>query len=206
MVAPANLPRRVFDGYGYHCRSVSAFAEPRSPDELAAWFRYAREHDLTVAMRGAGRSYGDAALNAGGLVFDTRGMTRVLAWDPATGVADIEPGVTIEQLWRTFLRDGYWPPVVPGTMFPTLAGCAAMNVHGKNNFRAGPWGDHILEVDLCTPGGAVITASRTENPDIFHAAIGGFGMLGAFTRLRLQLKRVHSGRVRVRRHHVRSLR
>ncbi len=202
---PSNLPRRVFDGYGYHCRAVSVFAEPRSTDELVKWFQYARAEGLTVAMRGAGRSYGDAALNGGGLVLDMREMNRVLAWDPSTGIADLEPGVTIENLWRSTLKDGYWPPVVPGTMFPTIAGCAAMNVHGKNNFKVGPWGDHILEAELVTPAGERFTLSRQENPEIFHAAIGGFGMLGAFTRLRVRLKKIHSGRLRVRRHHIRSL-
>ena len=39
--------------------------------------------------------------------------------------------------------------------------------------------------------------SRSENSDFFHAAIAGFGMLGTFTRIRLQLKRVESGRLAV---------
>jgi FAD/FMN-containing dehydrogenase len=202
---PSLLPRKVFDGFGYHARSVSVFAEPREAEAVAALFRYASENGLTVAMRGSGRSYGDAALNGGGLVLDMRSMNRVLAWDPITGIADIEPGVTIEQLWRTFLKDGWWPAVVPGTMFPTLAGCASMNVHGKNSFKAGTWGDHILEGDLVTPVGELLTVSRTRNPELFSAAIGGFGMLGAWTRLRIQLKRVYSGRVSVRAHHLRSL-
>lgn len=195
--AAAVLPRKVFDGFGYAQRSVSVFAEPRSGDEVAHWFRFARENGLTVGLRGSGRSYGDAALNGGGLVLDTRGMRRVLAWDPDTGIADVEPGVTIEDLWRTFLKDGWWPAIVPGTMFPTLGGIASMNVHGKNCFKVGPWGDHILEGDLCAPDGQVYRVSRDENADLFRAAIGGFGMLGAWSRLRIQLKRVHSGKLKV---------
>ncbi len=203
--AAAVLPRKVFDGFGYAQRSVSVFAEPRSGDELAHWFRFARDNGLSVAMRGAGRSYGDAAINGGGLVLDTRAMRRILAWDPATGVADVEPGVTIEDLWRTFLKDGWWPAVVPGTMFPTLGGIASMNVHGKNCFKVGPWGDHILEGELVAPDGRAYRVSRDENADLFRAAIGGFGMLGAWSRLRIQLKRVHSGQVRVKAHHCRNL-
>jgi FAD/FMN-containing dehydrogenase len=202
----SNLPRRVFDGFGYSSRSVSGFVEPRSAAELQEAFRFAGDHGLTVAMRGSGRSYGDAAMNSGGLVVDTRAMKRVLAWDPSTGVADLEPGYTIEDMWRTFLRDGWWPAVVPGTMFPTIGGIASMNAHGKNCFKVGPWGDHILEADLVGADGNVYRCSREENPDLFHAAIGGFGMLGAFSRLRVQLKRVHSGKVKVRAHYCRDLR
>jgi decaprenylphospho-beta-D-ribofuranose 2-oxidase len=202
---PSQLPRRVFDGFGYSTRSVSGFVEAHSVADVQAAFRYAGEHGLTVGLRGAGRSYGDAAMNGGGIVLDTRSMNRVLAWDPTTGVADVEPGVTIEDLWRRFLKDGWWPAVVPGTMFPTLGGVAAMNVHGKNCFKVGPWGDHILEADLAAPDGNVYRTSRTENEELFNAAIGGFGMLGAFSRLRIKLKRVHSGRVRVRGHYCRNL-
>ena len=203
--AASVLPRKVFDGFGYATRSVSAFAEPRSRDEIAHWFRFAKENGLTVGMRGSGRSYGDAAMNGGGLIMDTRGMKQVLAWDPATGIADLEPGFTIEDMWRTFLTDGYWPAVVPGTMYPTIAGIAAMNVHGKNCFKVGPWGDHILEGDLVAPDGNTYRVSRDENPDLFHAAIGGFGLLGAWSRLRVKLKKVHSGRLRVRGHYCRDL-
>ena len=203
--AASALPRKVFDGFGYSVRSVSAFAEPKCADELAHWLRFAKENGLSVAFRGSGRSYGDAAMNGGGLVLDTRGMKRVLGWDPTTGIADLEPGFTIEDMWRTFLKDGFWPAVVPGTMFPTIGGIASMNVHGKNCFKVGPWGDHILDGDLVTPDGHTYRVSRDENADLFHAAIGGFGMLGAWSRLRVQLKRVHSGKLRVRSHYARDL-
>lgn len=203
--AASALPRKVFDGFGYASCSVSAFTEPKSGEELAASFRFARENGLTIAMRGSGRSYGDAAMNGGGLVVDTRGMKKILAWNPDTGVADLEPGVTIEQIWRMSLKDGYWPAVVPGTMFPTIGGIASMNVHGKNCFKVGPWGDHILEGELVAPDGQVYLVSRDENADLFNAAIGGFGMLGAWRRLRVKLKRVHSGQVKVRAHYCGDL-
>lgn len=199
------LPRRVYDGFGFVSRSVSMVARPQSADEVLHLMRNARAEGYAVAMRGSGRSYGDAAMNGGNLVLDMTGMRRVLAWDPATGVIDVEPGVTIEDLWRLCLRDGWWPAVVPGTMFPTIGGCLAMNIHGKNHFRMGGTGDHVLEADLVTPGGEHLRLSRTENPDFFHAAIGGFGMLGTFTRVRLQLKKVESGRLAVQQVPARNL-
>lgn len=191
------LPRRVFDGFGFTTRSVSVFVRPQDTEEVARLFLRATEEGRPVAMRGAGRSYGDAALNGGGLILDMTGMDRILAWDPQTGVVDVQPGVTIEKLWRATLRDGWWCPVVPGTMFATLGGIAAMNAHGKNHFRMGGIGDHILEVEFVTPDGQVRALSREQDPALFHAVIGGFGMLGAFTRIRIQMKRVTSGRLSV---------
>lgn len=199
------LPRRVFEGWGFSSRSVSMFVKPTTVDEIQHALRQAAAEGYTVALRGAGRSYGDAAMNGGNLVLDMTGMRRVLAWDPATGIIDVEPGVTIEDLWRLCLRDGWWPAVVPGTMFPTIGGCAAMNIHGKNHFAMGGTGDQILEADLLTPAGELLRLSRTENADFFHAAISGFGMLGTFTRIRMQLKHVESGRVSVEQACVRDL-
>jgi len=136
-------------------------------------------------------------MNTGHLVLDMRSMKRVLDWDPESGIIECEPGVSIQELWQRSLPDGWWPPVTTGTSWPTLGGAAAMNVHGKNHFRVGGLGDWILDVDLATPSGELLTLSRETNEDLFHAAIGAFGMLGCFTRIRLQMKRVYSGRLRV---------
>ncbi len=193
----ASAPWRVLDGFGNSLRSASRCVQPGSVEELASVLRAAREEGLTVAFRGAGRSYGDAALNDGQLVVDQRGLSRVLAFDPASGRIEAQGGVTIEQLWRTGLPHGWWPHVVPGTMFPTLGGCVAMNVHGKNCFKAGPFGDHVLELDLMTATGEVKTLSREREPELFRAVIAGLGLLGAVTRVRVQLRRVESARLRV---------
>jgi FAD/FMN-containing dehydrogenase len=170
---------------------------PRNPQGVREVLETARAHGVPVGLRGAGCSYGDAALNAERIVLDLTNMDRILEWDPATGVARVEPGVTIGQLWRHTIGDGWWPAVVPGTMVPTLGGCAAMNIHGKNNWAVGPLGDHIREFELLLPTGEVRRCSRERETDLFHAAIGGFGMLGCFLSLTLELKRVHSGMLSV---------
>ena len=192
-----SAPWRVLDGFGNSLRSASRCVRPADAADLADVLRRAREERLTVAFRGAGRSYGDAALNGGELVVDVRGMSRVLSFDPAGGTLEAESGATIEDLWRTGLPHGWWPHVVPGTMFPTLGGCVAMNIHGKNCFRAGPFGDHVLELDLLTAAGERKTLSREREPELFRAVIGGLGLLGAVTRVKVRLKKVESGRLRV---------
>lgn len=209
MAATTNVPRfdaaprgvrssfEYVEGWGMAVGAHARVLRPRTVDELRAAFDAARRDGATIGLRGSGCSYGDASVNEQGHVLDVRGMNRILAWDPATGVAECEPGVTIEQLWKTILPDGWWPRVVSGTMFPTLAGAAAMNIHGKNAYAVGPIGDAIREFDLVTPSGELLTCDRERNAEVFHAAIGGFGMLGAFARIVLETKRVHSGDLEV---------
>ena len=191
-----NAPQRVLDGFGQSVRAACRVLGPRA-DEVSAIFALAAREHLQVTFRGSGRSYGDAALNSRELVLDLTGWKGILSWDRQSGVVEVEPGVTIADLWRHTLPDGFWPAVVPGTMAPTLGACLAMNVHGKNNFAAGPIGDHVLDFDLLVPSGELLRCSREENAEVFRAAIGGFGMLGAFTRIRLRQKRVESGLLQV---------
>jgi decaprenylphospho-beta-D-ribofuranose 2-oxidase len=201
----ATAPWRVLDGFGGATRSASRYLEPDTVEELIDFIARARAENLTVTFRGAGRSYGDAVVNRDGLVIDLQRLRRVHHWDPSTGTIDVDPGVTIEMLWRRTLADGYWPAVVPGTMRPTMGGCLAMNVHGKNNYAEGPFGDHVESFELITTSGDRMECSRTENADVFFAAIGGLGLLGAITRVRLALKPVETGMLRVRTMTARSI-
>jgi len=199
-LAPAR-PRRAHEfveGWGMTHGARARVWRPGSADEVAAALAGAAERGRTVALRGAGRSYGDASTSDTGDVLELTSMDRILDFDEGTGVADCEGGVTIQDLWRHALPRGHWPRVVSGTMFPTLAGAAAMNIHGKNNFAVGTIGDAILDLDVVLPGGELVRASRDERPDLFHAIVGGFGMLGVITRVRLNTKRIHSGELDVR--------
>jgi len=171
--------------------------QPRNVAEINAVFELARSTEKKVCLRGGGNSYGDAAILQDGIILDLCRMNRILSWDADTGIMDCEPGTTLEQIWKCIIPDGWWPPVVSGTMFTTVGGCAAMNIHGKNNYCAGPFGEHILEFDFVTPGGDLLTASPDLNPELFYGAISGAGLLGVFTRVRMRMKRIHSGLLRV---------
>lgn len=180
-------------GWGLRNAGRCRVARPRTPREIVALFADVRAVGGTIGLRGAGCSYGDAALNRAAVVLETTAMDRILAWNSETGQVTVEPGVTLEQLWRRILPDGWWPAVVPGTSAVTVGGAASANIHGKNNWHAGCFGDHVLAFDLSLPSGETLTCSREQHPDLFRAAIGGWGLLGCFTSLTLQAHKVHSG-------------
>jgi FAD/FMN-containing dehydrogenase len=194
------------EGWGMAVGAHGRVLRPRSVEELRTCLQLARAEGRTLGLRGGGNSYGDASVNASGHTLDCSRMDRILDFDAATGIATLEAGVTIEKLWKHILPLGFWPRVVSGTMFPTVGGAAAMNIHGKNNFAVGTFGDAILEFDLLTAQGELRRCSRSQDADLFHAAIGGLGMLGVFTRIVLQTKRIHSGDVSVRAVSTRNLR
>ncbi len=188
---------RYVEAWGMAAGATSRVLFPRSVAEIQEAFEEARRAGVSLTLRGTGNSYGDASVNSRGFVLDLSRMDRILSFDEGTGIAEVEPGVTVRALWRHALPRGYWPRVVSGTSFPTIGGIAAANIHGKNNFAVGTVGDAILEFDLVAPDGSLRTCSRERESELFHAAIGGFGLLGVFSRIRLATKRVHSGELAV---------
>ncbi|MFM8877015.1 MAG: FAD-dependent oxidoreductase [Anaerolineae bacterium] len=181
------------ENFGHSLNAPAYVVKPRSSEEIYSAFKLAKQKGLTVTARGAGRSYNDAALNGGGIVLDMTGMDQILEWDLATGLVRCEPGVTLEKLWQKVEPEGWWPPVVSGTMRTTLGGCLSANIHGKNNFKMGTIGEHVVEFSATLPTGAEITCSPKKNADLFYSMISGYGMLGIFTSIKLQMKRIHSG-------------
>ncbi len=193
------------ENFGHSLRAPSYIIKPTRIEEIAKAFQFAKKTGLTITARGAGRSYNDAALNGGGIVLDLSTMNRIINWNPDAGQVVVEPGVTLQQLWQHVEPEGWWPPVVSGTMLTTLGGCLGANIHGKNNFKMGPIGEQVIEFTAILPTGAEITCSPRKNADLFYGMISGLGMLGVFTSITMQMKRIYSGLLEVSARPVRNL-
>jgi FAD/FMN-containing dehydrogenase len=203
-----SLPLNTFtqlENFGHSLKASSYCIKIQQTEDIYETFQLAKKLGLKVTARGTGISYNDVSLNGGGIVLDMTGMNLIQEWNPSTGLVRCESGVTLEKLWKHVEPDGWWPPVVSGTMKTTLGGCLSTNIHGKNNFQAGPIGEHVVEFTAMTPTGALVTCSPKKNADLFYAMISGLGMLGIFTSITLQMKRIHSGLISVDAWHVPNL-
>ena len=186
------------EGWGMAVGGAGYVFRPTDAGGVAEAIETARDSGIPITLRGAGCSYGDAAFRPESVVLDLSNLNRVLTWEPESGTVDVEPGVSLASLWRLAIGDGWWPPVVTGTMEPTIGGMLAMNVHGKNNWTRGTLGEHCIEFDLAMANGESRTISQEADAELFNDVIGSFGQFGIITRARLQMKKVHTGRVEVR--------
>jgi len=143
-----------------------------------------------VIARGLGRSYGDPAQNAGGLVIDMTGYNRIHSLDAESGLAVVDAGVSLDALMRAALPLRLWVPVLPGTRQVTVGGAIAADIHGKNHHSAGSFGNHVRSLDLVTAEGSVTTL--TPNDELFWATVGGMGLTGIIVRATIALTHVES--------------
>ncbi len=141
---------------------------------------------------GMGRSYGDASLNSLGRTISFEAFNRILSFDTITGVVVCEPGVTLHDLLTKIVPHGWFLPVTPGTRYPTLSGCVAANVHGKNHHSDGSIDRHINWIELMLADGSFVKCSATENSELFDATLGGMGLTGLICKVSMQLLRVES--------------
>jgi FAD/FMN-containing dehydrogenase len=151
-----------------------------------------RPENQTLLPRGLGRSYGDSCLNEGGTLVLTRGLDRFLSLDADTGMLEAEAGVSLADVLELAVPRGWFPPVTPGTQHVTLGGAVANDVHGKNHHREGTFGRHVLGFELLRSDGSRRWCSREAHATLFRATIGGLGLTGLITRVKLQLKRIQN--------------
>jgi decaprenylphospho-beta-D-ribofuranose 2-oxidase len=146
-----------------------------------------------VIARGLGRSYGDPAQNAGGLVVDMTALNRIHSIDPDSALVDLDAGVSLDQLMREALPYGLWVPVLPGTRQVTIGGAIANDIHGKNHHSAGSFGNHVVSMDLITADGKVRTLTP-EGPDaeLFWATVAGIGLTGIIVRATIRMKKTET--------------
>lgn len=140
---------------------------------------------------GNGRSYGDSCHNGAGALADSRTCGAITAFDPETGILEAEPGVMLHQVIDNCAPHGWFLPVTPGTRFVTLGGAVANDVHGKNHHKRGTFGCHVDALTLVRSDG-VHHLTRDGDDPLFGATIGGMGLTGFITHVRLRLMRVAS--------------
>ena len=179
--------RRKLSGWGRYPVIECRLEQLRDPEALP---RLHGRNRGSIA-RGAGRAYGDAALNPK-LTLSTLAMDRIQAFDPDTGALACEAGALLADILDVFAPRGWFPPVVPGTRFVTVGGMIAADVHGKNHHHDGTFGAHVESLTLATADGSIRECSRSENADLFLATLGGMGLTGVILSARFRLRPVET--------------
>ncbi|MEJ7636076.1 FAD-binding oxidoreductase [Aeromicrobium sp.] len=122
---------------------------------------------------------------------DVSGLDGVIAIDVDTWTADVQGMCTYEQLVAETLPLGLMPMVVPQLRTITLGGAVTGLGIESTSFRNGLPHESVLEMDVLTGAGHVVTASSDgAHADLFEAFPNSYGSLGYATRLKISLERV----------------
>jgi len=156
--------------------------------DVIACVRFAREHGLLVSVRGGGHSVAGKSVCEGGLMIDLSGMKGIRV-DPARNTVRAQTGVKLGEFDRETQVFGL---ATTQGVVPTvgMSGLTLGGGWGQLHAKCGLAVDNVISADVVTADGTSLTASATENPDLFWGIRGGSGNFGVVTSLELRLHEV----------------
>ena len=178
---------------GLNPTRVAAIERPLTLDELRTSIRRAARRDRAVSMAGGRHSMGGQEFGSGTVLIDTRGLDRVLGFDPITGHVEVEAGIEWPPLIQRILElqkgsESQWAIAQKQTGADrlTLGGGLSANIHGRG-LTLRPLIGNVAAFQLVDAKGKLLHCSREENSELFRLAIGGYGLFGVIYSVTLQL-------------------
>ena len=164
--------------------AVHGVVRPTSVADVQAALSYAREHDLKVAVGGTRHSMGGQASYPGGLVLDMTGMSS-MAIDADRGVVRVGAGASWKVVLEALHDEGLSVAAMPGIDILSVGGTVSVNAHGAD-FRTGSLAPTVRSLLIVTADGIAHRVSRDADPELFRAAIGGYGLFGVIVEVELE--------------------
>ena len=160
----------------------NAVLRPASAQDIAAMIRYCVKHRSEIAARGEAHSTHGQSLAT--LMIDMSTLSTIHSIDQ--GEAVVDAGATWKDLLAASLPHGLTPPVLTGFIGLSLGGTLSMGGI-SSGYDRGAQVDHVLELEVVTGLGEIVTCSDTRNSQLFNAVLGGLGQFGIITRAVVEL-------------------
>ena len=174
---------------GSASRITGFAAHAAGVDRLLASYR-AIPADATVRLAKKTSNLFRARAKSTAPGLDVSGLTGVIAIDPVAKTADVAGMCTYEDLVAATLPHGLAPLVVPQLKTITLGGAVTGLGIESTSFRNGLPHESVLEIDILTGAGTIVTATPERNTDLFAGFPNSYGTLGYATRLKIELETV----------------
>jgi cytokinin dehydrogenase len=176
--------------FGHVASSVpSAVVRPGSVADVVGVMRWAAGHGVRVAARGSGHSMNGQSQVEAGLVVDMSSLSRVRSVHRDRVVVD--GGARWSTVLSATLPVGLAPPALPDYLELTVGGTVSVGGVGGMAFRHGAVTDNVVELDVVTGDGRLLTCSPTQHADLFDLVRAGLGQYGLIVGATLRLVGAH---------------
>jgi FAD/FMN-containing dehydrogenase len=185
-----------------HVRAIERLPsdEASAIEALRRLLREAKEQHVSISIAGARHSMGGQTFTREGIVVDMLPL-RGMALDRERRILRVQAGAKWEDVIPFLGAQGLSVSVMQSDSPFTVGGSLSVNCHGWQNNRP-PIASTVESFRLLVADGRVLRCSRSENPELFSAALGGYGLFGVI--LEAELRVVPDARYRIDHKLVRS--
>jgi FAD/FMN-containing dehydrogenase len=144
-------------------------------EDISRALAFARAHHIKISLAGVRHSMGGQAFAHNALVLDMREFKSV-DLDTKNKTMTVQSGATWHDIQNT-IHPRFAIKAMQSTDIFSIGGSISVNAHGMDH-QAGSVGDTIRSMRVMLADGSIVTASRTENADLFRHVVGGYGLFG----------------------------
>ena len=166
-------------------KKPALFVKVRDAADVSRSIHFARRHGLPLSVRAGGHGLAGQALVDGGLVIDMTQFNEIRI-DAENRTAWAQPGALAGEYTDAAQQYGLATPFGDAAS----VGLGGITLGGGIGFLARKYGlaiDNLLAIEVVTAEGQIITATETENEDLFWALRGGGGNFGVVTGFQYRL-------------------
>ncbi|MEM9292971.1 MAG: FAD-binding protein [Acidobacteriota bacterium] len=172
----------------FHEPGAVAFCH--NTEEVAELVRYCRSEGLSITARGQGHSQsGQCTSRDHGVILDTSSMQSIHSIDAEGLTVTVDCGVVWRDLVKTVVPMGLVPPTLTNNLGVSISGTLSIAGLGVASYRYGGQVDNVLELEVVTGTGEIVTCSETENQDLFDVVRSGFSQFALICRAKLRLRK-----------------
>src|SRR5260370_24894252 len=171
-------------------RLPGAVARCASAEDVAEVVGFCRAKHIQIVPQGQAQTQSGQATNAGGVLVDTSAMAVIHEIDAAGETATVDGGVVWRDLVAATLAHGLLPRVLTNNLGVSIGGTLSMAGLGVASFRYGTQADNVLELQVVTGAGEIVTCSRERHRELFDVLRCGLGQFGVIVRAKIPLPRL----------------
>jgi FAD/FMN-containing dehydrogenase len=162
-----------------------AVVRPKSIEDVVRAVRFCNRQGIRVVARGRGHTTLGQAQVDGGVVLDMTALGRIHSMSNDRVVVDA--GATWRQLLVEAMQRGRTPPVLTGFQGLSIGGTLSAGGISGTSYKRGAQVDHVIDLEVVTGDGRIVTCSAESNHDLFDAVLAGEGRYAVIVRATLRL-------------------
>ncbi|WP_196221511.1 FAD-binding protein, partial [Sansalvadorimonas verongulae] len=159
---------------------------PDHPRELEMIINEARRKNVKITLQSESYSQGNQACTNSVIQINTREMNQLINLDIERNLISVQSGMTWKRLQEHLAPFGLAIAAIQSYSDFSIGASLEVNAHGQD-LHWNPVSSTVESVKVLLTDGRWMTASRTENPDLFHAVIGTYGLVGIITEVTLRV-------------------